>query len=73
MSAATKNGREAPTYMTVEQAAGYLGGFSAGWLYAMVEKREIPFIRIAGRRNIRFRKADLDAWMESHLQSKRAG
>lgn len=67
MSSSTKK-TDAPTYMRVPDAAEYLGGVSEGWLYQMVEKREIPFIRLAGRRNIRFRKVDLDAWMESHVQ-----
>lgn len=69
MMAATAT-KEPQTYLTVEDAAKYLGKVSKGWLYLMAEKREIPFVRLAGRRNIRFRRADLDAWMESHLETK---
>jgi excisionase family DNA binding protein len=47
-------------YLSIKEASKYLG-MKESTLYSMVEEKEIPHFRI-GRR-IRFKVADLDAWM----------
>lgn len=58
------------SYLTVKEAARYLR-VSEGWLYRQSEAKAIPCIKIAGRRNIRFRRVDLDRWMEGHIQKRK--
>lgn len=70
MVAATRETQEPNAYLTVREAAQYLR-VSEGWVYRQAEARTIPCVRIAGRRNIRFRRADLDRWMEGHLEKRR--
>jgi excisionase family DNA binding protein len=70
MAAAALEAQEPKTYLTVREAALYLR-VSEGWLYRQAESRSIPCVRIAGRRNIRFRRADLDRWMEGHLEKRK--
>ena len=50
-----------PITMTVAEAAAYLG-VSTDTIYEMVQRREIPHIRI--RRRIFFRRDTLDRWLE---------
>lgn len=45
----------------IKKAAWYLS-ISETWLYVNREKYKIPFIKIGGA--LRFRKEDLDDWME---------
>lgn len=40
-----------------------LTGFSVGSLYHFVSQRRIPFVRFSDR-CIRFRRSDIDAWIE---------
>jgi excisionase family DNA binding protein len=46
---------------TIKEASEYLGK-SVKALYHMVERRQIPFVKI--RKNLRFDKIDLDKWIE---------
>ena len=49
--------------LTIKEASEYLGK-SVKALYHMVERRQIPFVKI--RKNLRFDKIDLDKWIEKH-------
>jgi excisionase family DNA binding protein len=49
--------------LTIKEASEYLG-FSIKALYHMVERGQIPFVKI--RKNLRFDKIDLDKWIEKH-------
>ncbi|MCF6155697.1 MAG: DNA-binding protein [Candidatus Brocadia sp.] len=51
--------------LTPQEAGDYLG-IKLSKVYQMCMKREIPFVKI-GRLN-RFRRQDLDKWIESHIQ-----
>jgi excisionase family DNA binding protein len=48
---------------TIKEASEYLGK-SVKALYHMVERRQIPFVKI--RKNLRFDKIALDKWIEKH-------
>ena len=48
-------------FLTVKEASQYLG-VKPSSLYSMVEEKEIPHYRV--KRLIKFKKADLDAFME---------
>lgn len=50
-----------PEVMTVDEAAAYLR-LAPATLYQKVSERSIPFTKI--RNVLRFRKADLDAWLQ---------
>jgi len=47
--------------LTIKEASEYLG-ISVKGIYNMVNRRQIPFIKIGGR--LRFDKIDLDNWIE---------
>ncbi len=47
-------------FLAVNELSQYLG-IKKSSLYSMVEKREIPFYKIG--RLVRFKKADIDAWV----------
>lgn len=47
---------------TVPEVAKYLK-ISKSKLYLMIQKREIPFIRI-GEKSVRIREADLLSWLD---------
>ncbi len=49
-------------YLTYDAAAAYLG-LTKATLYRWVRQRRVPHHRVSGR-TVRFRKADLDAWMD---------
>ncbi len=49
-------------FLTIDEVAEYLA-IKRSSLYSMVEEKEIPHYRIG--RLIRFRKADIDAWLET--------
>ena len=49
--------------LTTEDAAAYLG-YSVEALRAKVRRKLVPHIRLNAR-TIRFRKSDLDAWLDS--------
>jgi excisionase family DNA binding protein len=55
---------EANSLMTIEEASRYLQ-LSVKCLYRYSSERKIPVIKISGRA-IRFRREDLDAWIEKH-------
>jgi excisionase family DNA binding protein len=55
-------GGDAP--LTYDEAARYLG-VPKGTLYSLVSTQRIPHVRM-GRRLVRFRKADLEAWLAAH-------
>lgn len=46
--------------MNIDKLSQYLG-IKKSSLYSMVEKREIPYYKIG--RLVRFKKADIDAWV----------
>jgi len=48
---------------TIKEASEYLG-ISIKGLYHMVEKMQIPFIKIGKR--LKFDKIDLDTWIEKY-------
>lgn len=48
------------------KAVAALTGFSVGTLYHWVSQRRIPFVRISAR-CVRFRRSDIDAWLERLL------
>lgn len=48
-------------YSLAEQVTG----FSRPQLYRMVASEEIPHIRISSR-TVRFRRRDLEAWLDAH-------
>lgn len=48
-------------FLAVVELSHYLG-IKKSSLYSMVEKREIPYYKIG--RLVRFKKADIDAWIE---------
>lgn len=50
-----------PEVMTAEEAAAYLS-LAPSTIYQKVSERSIPFTKI--RNLLRFRKADLDAWLQ---------
>jgi excisionase family DNA binding protein len=47
-------------FLAIDELSQYLG-IKKSSLYSMVEKREIPFYKIG--RLVRFKKADIDAWV----------
>jgi len=49
--------------MSYDDAAEYLR-MKMGTLYCMVSRRRIPHVRL-GPRLVRFRRADLEAWLEA--------
>ena len=55
---------------TYREAARYLG-LPIGTLYAWVYEKRIPHIRLSGR-TVRFRVADLDAWLAKHRVEAKA-
>ncbi|MDA0711265.1 MAG: helix-turn-helix domain-containing protein [bacterium] len=48
-----------------DTAAAYLG-CTPGTLRVWVSKRRVPFVRVG--RLVRFRKSDLDKWLDKNLQ-----
>lgn len=56
--------------MTIPEVADYLK-VSSTKLYAMVQRDEIPHIRLG--RNVRIRQSDLHRWMESQTRAVKAG
>ncbi len=51
-----------------QEAADFLG-IKLSTIYAMCMRRQIPVVKL-GRLN-RFRRQDLDKWIEGHLQESR--
>lgn len=56
--------------MPVQEAAQYLG-YAVNTLYDKVQADEIPHIRLG--RSIRFRKSELDDWIEEQRRLAKAG
>ncbi len=52
-------------FLTIDELAQYLN-VKKSTLYAMVESKEIPCFRFG--RLIRFRKEEIDGWVENHRQ-----
>ena len=50
--------------ITYRQAAERLG-MPVGTLYSLVSTRRIPHVRL-GRRLVRFRRRELEAWVDEH-------
>lgn len=48
-------------YMTYAEASEYLN-LKVGTLYCLVSRKQIPHLRLGGRL-VRFKRADLDAWL----------
>lgn len=65
------NNPESKALMTQREAAEYLGT-SVGVLnvWRNLGKQHIPFVRWG--RHIRYRKSDLDAWIDAHVENKGA-
>lgn len=59
----------APEYLTYAQLSLLLN-LPIGTCYSLVSKKRIPFVRF-GRRLIRFRRADIEAWVAD--KSRREG
>jgi excisionase family DNA binding protein len=55
------NDAELGGYALAEQVTG----LPRGSIYSLVHAKEIPHIRIS-RRTVRFRRADLERWLEAH-------
>lgn len=49
-------------YLTYAEASELIG-VKIGTLYAWVSRRMIPFVRLSPR-VVRFRRADIDAWLQ---------
>ncbi len=58
---AKDKGREGDTIFTVETLAQYLG-VKKTWVYEKVHRKEIPHFKVG--KFPRFRKADIDAWLQ---------
>jgi excisionase family DNA binding protein len=54
-------------WCNIRQAASHLG-MSVAFLRKAVRQRRIPFVRV-GSKALRFRKAELDAWMQQNGSS----
>jgi excisionase family DNA binding protein len=68
MSKTTREPAETPV-MTAVEAAAYLR-IGRSTLFALLKKRQIPSVMIAGRRF--FLRHDLDAWLEDHREAAAA-
>lgn len=55
--------------MTAEEVATYLG-YALGTVYNKVQAGEIPHKRLG--RAIRFRRSEIDAWIEDNAQAVKA-
>lgn len=51
-------------WMTIREAAKHIG-MSIGFLRKCVRQRRVPFARI-GTKALRFRREDLDRWMQTN-------
>lgn len=49
--------------MNVSELAEYLG-MSPGGIYRLAWMKKIPTIRVAGARLLRFRKGEIDKWLQ---------
>ena len=56
-------GRQMKALMTIEEVATYFN-ISKYTLYRMIQKKEIPALKIGNQ--WRFKKEDLDDWLETH-------
>ena len=72
----TKRELPEPILMNTEQAAAYLGIQSyrtlEAWRYARNGVVGPPWVQVSGR-SVRYRKADLDAWIEERVQRAQRG
>jgi excisionase family DNA binding protein len=57
-------GRNEVGWWDIRKAAAHLG-VSVAFLRKVVRLKKVPYAR-AGSKALRFRKADLDSWMEQH-------
>lgn len=55
---------QGPQWWNIRRAADYLD-MSVAFLRKAVRQKSVPFVR-AGSKALRFRKEDLDAWLESN-------
>ena len=51
-------------FFNIQDLSKYLGEIKPSTLYAMVEERSIPHYRVG--KLIRFKRAEIDAWMEGN-------
>jgi predicted DNA-binding transcriptional regulator AlpA len=58
-------------YMTTEQGAAYIG-FTAEFLKARRQRGDGPRYIAIGTRAVRYRRADLDAWMATQFRTSTA-
>ena len=54
-------------FMTYNEASEYLN-LKVGTLYCLVSRKQIPHLRLGGRL-VRFRRADLDAWLVANTHA----
>lgn len=55
-------------FITIKDAAKFLG-FSAGYLYKMVKKKEIPYYQPTGNK-ILFDKEEIEKWVKNSKVSE---
>jgi excisionase family DNA binding protein len=58
-------GNEQDRWMTAEEAATYLG-YVRRTIYELVREKDLPHKRIG--RTLRFRRSDLDRWIEEQTR-----
>ena len=57
-------------WLTVAEGAEY-AGVSRDTIYTACERRELPHVRLSGRRAIRLRREWIDGWLEQHVRGAR--
>ena len=57
--------------LKTEQVA-QMTGYAVGYIYQLVHKREIPYIKLNGR-GLRFIRADIAAWINSYRTGAQPG
>ena len=62
------NGKQSNSYMTYIEAAEYLS-VSVNTLRQWVSKGMIPFYKIPGSNQVRFKREDLDNWMQQGFRA----
>lgn len=53
-------------YLNIDEVASYLE-ISSTTIYSMVQERSIPFIKLGGKKLIRFDVKAIDKWMEKQI------
>lgn len=61
---ASKRSNKSDELLNVKQAAK-ITGYQPGYIYELVHKRKIPFVKAPNGRAIRFKKSELEAWIKA--------